>query len=145
MPTLELALTVPEGTTVTITGLPEPAGTEGPAGSQVARYWRDYLSANGRSVFAAAARIQNRFGPGFTLEDIAENLSISYESVRSMHRSTGRTAKRWRKETGIAVPIELEWSEYEWDETREGNRTVYGLPESVAEEIGKLDTEGRIP
>ena len=83
MATLELKLTVPDGTKVTIFGaegatiVPDDAARE----DNIERYWRDYLSDNARKVFGAAARIETFRGPGYTLEDIAQNLSITYESV----------------------------------------------------------------
>lgn len=141
MPTIELTFKVPEGTSVTISGL-EAATVEGSEVDLLERYWRA-LSDNGRKIFGAAARIENHAGPGYTLEDIAENLSLTYESVRSMHRSTGRTAKAWRRDTGTEEPIKLEWKDYDWDESRGGNRTTYRLPVGCAEAIKKLESEGK--
>ena len=57
MATLELKLTVPDGTKVTIFGaegatiVPDDAARE----DNIERYWRDYLSDNARKVFGAAA------------------------------------------------------------------------------------------
>lgn len=142
MPTLELKLTVPEGTTITISGiegatvLPEDAARE----DDIERYWRDYLSENGRKVYGAAARIENLNGPGYTLEDIARNLSISYESVRSMHRTSGRTARKWREDTGSPAPIRLIDGPYEWSEEHGGMRTAYHLPPGVADVIEHAPT-----
>lgn len=79
MPTIELKLTVPEGTTVTISGL-ESALSNSAARSpevDIERYWRDYLSDNTRRLFRAAANIESFRGPGYTLEEIAANLSIA--------------------------------------------------------------------
>lgn len=141
MPTIELSFKVPEGTSVTISGL-EDATVEGSAEDRLERYWRA-LSDNGRKVFGAAARIEAHSGPGYTLEDIAENLSLTYGSVRSMHRSTGRTAKAWRRDTGTDEPIKLEWEDYDWDQSREGNRTSYHLPPEAADAINDLVAEGK--
>jgi TPR repeat protein len=105
--------------------------------SRVGEYW-SALSANGRSVFRGAAQIENRRGPGYTLDDIAEVLGISVASVRSRHRSTGRTARSWRAHTGTEAPIELIVQSYGWDAERGGNRTRYRLPSGVAETITNL-------
>jgi hypothetical protein len=140
MAVIEFSITVPEGTSVRISGL-EDAVVQGSTEDQVARYWRA-LSDNGRKIFAAAARIEIGSGPGFTLEDIAENLSLPYASVQSMHRSTGRTAKAWRRDTGAGEPIKLEWEDYDWDQNRKGNRTSYHLPPGIADEIKALAAEG---
>jgi hypothetical protein len=83
--TLAIKLTVPEGRKVTIVGsdgttlLSEGGADDGDA---VERYWRDYLSPDARKVYWAAARIELFSGPGYTLEDIAQNISQTYESVR---------------------------------------------------------------
>lgn len=105
--------------------------------SRLGEYW-SALSDNGRSVFRGAAQIENRRGPGYTLDDIAEVLNISVSSVRSMHRSTGRTARSWRTHTGTEAPIGLIVQSYGWDAERGGNRTRYRLPPGVAEAIANL-------
>jgi hypothetical protein len=105
--------------------------------SRVGEYW-SALSDNGRSVFRGAAQIENRRGPGYTLDDIAEVLDIAVASVRSRHRSTGRTARNWRARTGTEAPIELVVQSYGWDAERGGNRTRYRLPPGVAETIPSL-------
>jgi hypothetical protein len=105
--------------------------------SRIGEYW-SALSDNGRSVFRAAAQIENRRGPGYTLDDIAEVLDVSVASVRSMHRSTGRTARSWRTHTGTEAPIVLVVQSYGWDAERGGNRTRYRLPPGVAEAIAKM-------
>jgi hypothetical protein len=140
MPTIEFSITVPEGTSVKIVGL-EDAVPRGSDEDRLHRYWQA-LSDNGRMIFAAAARIESHKGPGFTLEDIAENLSLPYGSVRSMHRSTGRTAKAWRRDTGTDEPIKLEWEDYDWDGDRDGHRTSYHLPIGIADAIIGFAAEG---
>lgn len=105
--------------------------------SRIDEYW-SALSDNGRRVFRGAAQIENRRGPGYTLDDIAEVLDISVASIRSMHRSTGRTARSWRSHTGTEAPIELVVQSYGWDAERGGNRTRYRLPSGVAETITNL-------
>ncbi len=136
MPTLEIRLTVPEGTTVNILGADgaavQPSTSDRNA---IERYWSHYLSDNARKIYGAAARIERVRGPGYTLEDIAQTLSLDYESVRSIHRTSGRTAKVWREETGADEPIRLDDCEYEWDERHKGMRTAYQLPPGVAEAI----------
>lgn len=139
MPTLEFKITVPEGTTINVTGL-EGVLTVAPDGSPddaVERYWRDYLSDNTRKLLAAAARLEDfRGDPGFTLEDIAKNLSINYESARSYKQTLGRPDRRWQEDTGTPAPIQLHWSDYQ--EAGEGMRTIYYLPEGMAETILEL-------
>jgi len=140
MPTVEIKLTVPEGTVVQIVGLDEPTVDvieEVP--NSVERYFTKYLSDNGRKVFAAAARIEDFRGkPGFTLEDVAHNLSVSYATVKSWHRTSGRSAKRWRSDTGTQEPIRFEWLDYREVETGGSARTIYRLPSDVAETIKTL-------
>jgi hypothetical protein len=139
MPTLQIALTVPEGTRIEITGFD---GTGGPAASRrsteaVLRYWRK-LSYNGRKLYGQAARLEQQQG-SFTLEDIAAHLSIDYESAQSYHRTSGRTAKAWVRDTGEAEPpIRLIWIDYPDTESGTGRRTVYTLPPGVADLIVDL-------
>jgi hypothetical protein len=138
VPTLEFKITVPEGTTVTISGL-EGAVTTAASMTQedaVERYWRDYLSDNTRKLFRQAAALEMFRGTGYTLEDIAQHLSLDYESVRSFAQTQGRTARRWREETGIREPIRLEAENY--GEAASGMRTSYHLPQGVAETIEVL-------
>lgn len=140
MPTFQIALTVPEGTTVEITGL-EGVGADAPpvlSGDAVLRYWRA-LSDNGRKVYGAAARIEQQHGVGYTFEDIAANLSVTYESARSFHRTTGRTAKAWLRDTGAAeLPIRLDDLDYPETASGTGRRTRYQLPPGVADIIAGL-------
>lgn len=147
MPEITFKIIVPEGTTIAVGGLEEViaaavAGAVAEPADTVERYWREYLSPNGRKVFGQAALWQLTYGPGFTLEELAEALSISYESIKSMHRSTGRTARRWRKDTGLSEPIKLIAGDYVPHPEREGWRTEYSLPEDVAERIRELDVAG---
>ncbi len=141
MPTIEIKLTVPEGTTLHVAGLDAPGlsvatSLENP----VERYFNEYLSNNGRKVFGAAACIEDFRGrPGFTLEDLAQNLSVDYETIKSWHRTTGRAAKRWRNETGAQEPIHFEPKGYGTEyASGAGERTVYRLPPGVAEVIRDL-------
>ncbi len=136
MPVVEIRLTVPEGTNISV--ITDGAAIESTSAEDVERYWLDYLSGNARKVYWAAARIELERGPGFTLEDIASNISQSYESVRSFHRTSGRTAKVWREENGTDEPIRLIDDEYRWQESSEGMRTSYRLPPGVAEKINAV-------
>jgi len=140
MPTLELKLTVPDGTTVHVRGLDAPEVTVAPVVEDpVRRYFADYLSNNGRKVYGAAARIEDFKGrPGFTLDDLAKNLNVDYETVKSWHRTTGRAAKRWRQDTGTEEPIRFDWHDYREVNPGAGQRTAYRLPETVAEAIRNL-------
>jgi len=137
MPTLEIKLTLPEGTKVTITGIDGAILADGQAetGDPVERYWNDYLSDNARKIYGAAARIENFRGPGYTLEDIAQNLSLDYQSIRSIHRTSGRTAKIWREGNGTDEPIRLVNCDYDWDAAHKGMRSTYQLPPGVADAI----------
>jgi hypothetical protein len=137
--TLNITITLPEGSSVEITEQSgEASGAVPSLAEAVADYW-DRLSDNGQRIFAAAARIENHAGPGFTLDDIAENLSITYESAKSMHRTSGRTARKWREDTGTEPPVDLvDMGEYGWKKERGGERTSYGLPEGVAEIVSEL-------
>jgi hypothetical protein len=137
MAKLAIELEVPEGTTISIRGLEEVVAGERDPAETMKRYWREYLSDNGRRIYGAAARLEDLRG-SFTLEDIARVLSVTYESARSMHRTTGRSARKWRNETSTKEPIRLEWIDYAWDPEHNGDRTVYRLPRGVAEVIRTL-------
>lgn len=138
MPTISIQLTVPAGTTVSVLGLEGLAAVEADQADPIERYWRDYLSDNGRKIYAAAARLEEYQG-SFSLEDIANVLSVDYESAKSMHRTSGRTARVWRSDTGNAEPpIRLIWIDYEPDAEHGGSRTTYRLPPSVADAINTL-------
>lgn len=137
MPTLELSLTVPEGTVIRINGLDAVNVEQSFLADPVEEYFTKYLSNNGRKIFAAAARIEDFHGrPGFTFEDLAENLSITYESAKSFHRTAGRSAKRWKRETGTDAPISF--TEMAYVGLDHGDRTMYQLPTEVAEKIRNL-------
>lgn len=140
MPILEIKLNLPEGTTVEISGLEELRSTAPDStDDRIRRYFSHYLSNNGRKVFGAAARIEDFQGrPGFTFEDLAENLSVTYETVKSWHRTSGRSAKRWRQETGIQEPIRFDWIAYDDVAPGGGERTMYRLPEHVVDAIRDL-------
>jgi len=140
MPILEIKLNLPEGTTVEISGLGELASpSPGSPEDEIRRYFTRYLSENGRKVFGAAARIEDFQGrPGFTFEDLASNLSVTYETVKSWHRTSGRSAKRWRRETDTQEPVRFDWIAYDDVAPGGGGRTMYRLPEQVADVIRDL-------
>jgi hypothetical protein len=142
MPTITITIDVPDGTAVSVDNAPDEeltpeAGTvtEKVLPGGVERYYRSYLSDNGRELYEAAAAIERESGPGYTLNDIAERMGREYESAQSIHRTTGRSARRWRDDTDTEAPIRLEWMDYTWDESEGGMRTSYRLPEGVADEI----------
>jgi hypothetical protein len=139
MQTVKIELTVPDGTNVVITGL--PVETQNSSGSAETAAFKEYwnrLSKNGQMVFRAAAELEENSGVGYSLEDIADHLGAAYESVRSMHRTSGRSARKWRKDTGTDEPIKLECLDYKWDGSRGGMRSTYELSAGAAHAIKKL-------
>ncbi len=144
MQTIEIRITVPDGVTINIVPVEGDSNSApaAPYGDPVGRYWRDYLSASSRKLFAAAARLEDHGGSGYSFDDLAANLSLSHQSVQSWHRNSGRTAKRWRAETGTPEPIRLEALDYRWDESADGMRTWYRLPGGVGAEVLELLAEG---
>ncbi|MGH3430161.1 MAG: hypothetical protein ACRDQZ_21765 [Mycobacteriales bacterium] len=135
MSIMTISLDLPEGTRVSIKGVEGATITPGQDTDildLIQKYWDDYLSNNGRRIFETAARIEHDHGPGYSLEDIAQTLGLDYESVKSMHRSTGRTKKRWEREQSTEAPIQLEWETYDWEDSSQGQRTRYHLPDDVA-------------
>jgi hypothetical protein len=143
-PTFQLTLTVPEGTTVTIASLESPMIVRSSVTLEqaVEDYWRQYLSDNSRKVYGAAARIEEVRGAGYTLDDIAQTLSLTYESVRSLHRTSGRTARKWRAEKGVDPPIRLVAIAYPETDTGTRRRTLYQLPPGVADIVVNLPQTG---
>jgi hypothetical protein len=145
MPTITIRIEVPDGFTVAVDEAPDEELTP-EAGSvsskqlpdAVERYWNDYLSNNGRELYGAAAGVERDRGPGYTLEDIAQQMGREYASAQSIHRTTGRSARRWKDDTGTEAPIRLEWTQYEWEENSGGMRTHYQLPPGVADRIDAL-------
>lgn len=135
MPKLIITLDLPEGTTVSLSG---DAGVDlhDSGREPVEEYWTDYLSPSGRRLYRAAAEVESAKGPGFSLEDIAHHLRLDYESAKSYHRNSGRTAARWKREKGRPAPILLVFDgNYGPQEGAEGWRSRYKLPDRVAEEI----------
>jgi hypothetical protein len=140
MPTLHIALTVPEGTTVEITGLEEAGAAAPPVASKeaVLRYWKA-LTNNGRKLYGAAARIEQMEGAGYTFEDIGSNLSITHSSVLAVYRNVCRTATAWVHDSGLTdPPIRLVEIDYPQTSTGVGRRTRYQLPPGVADLIADL-------
>jgi hypothetical protein len=142
MPTITITINVPNGTTVNVDTEPDESLTPD-AGSvtskqlpgAVKRYWESYLSDNGRSLYGAAAAIEREQGRGFTLVDIADRMGRPYPSAQSIHRTTGRSARKWKEDSGTEPPIRLEVQDYSWDDSASGWRTSYQLPDGVADEI----------
>jgi hypothetical protein len=140
---MEIIIKVPDGTSIKIV---QSDGTEVASDGTdpldaVERYYRDYLSPNARKVYAAAARIELHRGPGYSLADIAANISqteesVEVETVRSQHRTSGRTAKRWREETGTEAPIQLVGV---WND--EDAHYEYRLPPGVAQRLDTVASE----
>ena len=145
MPTITITINVPEGSTVTTEDAPDEALSPeaGTVTSKilpgaVQRYWDSYLSNNGRELYGAAAAVEFESGTGFTLNDVADRMEREYASAQSIHRTTGRSARKWKDDTGTEAPIRLEWLDYSWDDEEGGMRTSYRLPEGVADEIASF-------
>ncbi len=137
MPKITITIDVPDGAVVEVAQAGSSAGALAADTSATKKYWQEYLSSNGRKIYRAAANIETlpTKGPGYTFEDIAEALSITYESAKSMHRTSGRSARKWREDTGTAEPIRLEEIEYLEVDENHAQRTTYRLPLGIADEI----------
>jgi hypothetical protein len=142
MPSITVRIDFPDGAAVTVDQgpdemlSPEAGAVESTSRREsVERYWRSYLSHNGRELYGAAAAIERESGPGFTLNDVAERMGREYPSAQSIHRTTGRSARKWKEDTGTEAPIRFEWIDYQWDESEAGMRTSYRLPEGIADEV----------
>jgi hypothetical protein len=146
MPQNQITVIVPRGVSVVVVeedGHPAAPSAAAPRPEDVERYWREFLSDSGKKIFATAALIERHSGPGFTLDQIAANRSIDYESAKAWHRNAGRTAKRWREETGTEEPIKLQdTGEYGWRPEYSGDRTTYRLPPGLGETIIDLYSAG---
>ncbi|MGO9956200.1 MAG: hypothetical protein ACLP50_09520 [Solirubrobacteraceae bacterium] len=132
MPTVVITIEIPDGASISINAAADDSR------SPVETYWSDYLSDNGRELYAAAGEVQLTKGPDFTLHDLADQMGREYASAQSIHRTTGRTEKRWKQDMGSDAPIQLIATDYTWDEEHQGNRTTYRLPDGVADEIAAL-------
>lgn len=146
----QITVIVPKGISVVVVeedGTPAAPPSTTPSSpvrtEEVERYWREFLSESGKKIFATAALIERQSGPGFTLDAIAANRSIDYESAKAWHRNAGRTAKRWREETGTEEPIRLlETGEYGWRPEYSGDRTTYRLTPGIAQIVIDLFSAG---
>lgn len=116
----------------------EEAAENSAAPEDVEQYWHWFLSDNGRRFYAAAAALQRERDFGFTLDDVAERMGVEPESARSFHRTTGRPASRWRFAHRSDAPIRLLNGPYDWNQTKGGWRTTYGMSPKVAELIAEL-------
>jgi hypothetical protein len=130
---ITITIDLPEAAVVNVSGDPT---TEQPAvdKDQVKPYW-EFLTENQKKVFGGAAKCEVKDGPGYTLEEIADEIGETYEAVKSYHRNSGRTARVWRRDKGSEPPIGLLGMGY--DQSHPG-RTRYRLPEGVAEIIARL-------
>jgi hypothetical protein len=139
VPTITITIDLPEGARVHVEDEDEDGdgATEAyvPSPEEVRRYWDHFLSDNGRSLYRAAAEIEQSRGSGFTLNDVANQMGIEYASAQSIHRTTGRASRRWTEQSGHEGPIRLDWNDYSWNETEQGMRTTYSLPDGVADQI----------
>jgi hypothetical protein len=137
MTMITIKINVPDEFEVSVDALPNGKAKAAPSApvQDVERYWRDYLSDNGRRLYEAAAEQERSGAPGYTLHDVAKKMGVKYESAKSIHRTTGRSAKRWKRDNGTDVPIRLDCITYEWDAAHNGNRAGYRLPDGVADAI----------
>lgn len=139
MPTITITIDVPEGVDVNVeqdTVASQP--TAAADADEVERYFRHYLSDNGRRLYRAAALLEQHRGAGYTLSDIAASLSIDYPSAQSFHRTSGRSGRRWKDDTGTEPPVQLIGIAYEWSEDDHGMRSRYELPAGVADIVAQL-------
>lgn len=138
---ITIELNVPDGTEVNISHVDQEdaAAPVAPDADQVERYFRHYLSDHGRKLYGAAALLEDHRGPGYTLSDVAKSLSIDYPRAQSFHRTSGRSARRWRDDTGTDAPIRLLDMSYDWVEDENGMRTRYQFPPGVPKIIKRLD------
>jgi hypothetical protein len=138
MSTVKITLTIdiPDGSNVSVDTERSDADADPIAADPklVEEYWSNYLSDNGRRLYRAAALLQKHQRP-FTLSELAQAMSITYESVQSYHRTSGRSARKWRDDCGLEAPIVLEDLAYRWVPADNGMRTTYQLPSGVAELI----------
>lgn len=137
MPTIAIRIDIPEGSTIHVEREDDVATTGDyvPSPEEVQRYWEHFLSDNGRSLYRAAAEVEQSRGPGFTLNDVANQMGLEYASAQSIHRTTGRASRKWADQSGHEGPIRLDWNDYSWDEGEHGMRTTYSLPEGIADQI----------
>ena len=140
MPQVTITINIPEGAEINISGASDPSGADDALdGRAVKRYFSIYLSDNGRRLFRAVAKVQLTDGPGFTFDDVAKQLGESYGTTLSLHRTTGRAARKWHDDTGSEAPIGLADLSYEWVPEVDGMRTRYEMREDLAEIIAQLD------
>lgn len=133
---ISIKIELPDGATATIEAAPS---TTEPARDPVEEYFNEYLSPSGRKLYKAAANIERHQGPGFSFEDIAANLSIDYESAKSYHRNSGRTAARWEREKGSEAPIRfVQGGDYGPQEGADGYRSRYAFPPGVALRVAAI-------
>jgi hypothetical protein len=106
----------------------------------VARYWRT-LSRGGRELYGAAARIEQKQGVGYTFEDIASNLGITYSSTLALYRNSCRTAAVWvRDSRETEAPIHMQEIGYR-PRAGGGRRTRYQLPPAVGDLVADLQVD----
>lgn len=139
MPTITITIDVPDDVQISVDQQDDKASQGAPEAEEVERYFRSYLSDNGRKLYRAVALLEEHRGPGYTLSDIAASLSIDYPSAQSYHRTSGRSGRRWKEETGTEPPIQLVSISYDWIEEEQGMRSRYRLPSGVAEVIAHLN------
>jgi hypothetical protein len=130
---ITITITVPEGSAVEIEEAPDLEVDS----ELIKRFFEHYLSDNGRTVFLAAARCERQADQSFSFEDIAREAGIAYETAKSYHRNSGRSARRWRDDTRSEAPVRLLEKGYDWDADRRGMRATYRLPKGVAEVLTK--------
>ncbi len=125
------------GPSTTVTAGEDQPNGDPTLAERVRRYWT-YLSPNGRLIHRTAALLELEKGGSYTQEEIAAQLGIGYGTVRSFHRTSGRSARKWTDDTGSEAPVRLEKTG-DYDTLDGGGwRTKYAMPEGVAAIVAQL-------
>lgn len=140
MSQVTITINIPEGAEINISGAADLSGSDDALDRRaITRYFSVYLSDNGRRLFRAVAKVQLTDGPGFTFDDVAKQLGESYGTTLSLHRTSGRAARKWHDDTGSKAPIGLAVLSYEWVPEVEGMRTRYEMRKDLADIIARFD------
>jgi hypothetical protein len=86
-----------------------------------------------RGLLSSAARIEVARGPGYTMSEIADDLSLDLDDVLRLKRSGRAVAKRWRADGRGAPRIVLEHIGFRSNDERQGRVACYRLTPGAAE------------